>query len=384
MNIRELETPAILVRKNIMEQNLLKYQRECDKYSKKLWPMVKTHKSTVLCTLQKEIGADGFLCGTLDECEALCEKGFQNIMYAYPAAGEVSCRRAARLAKKCTFYVRIDSLEAAAMLNDAAKQELVIISYTIIVDCGLHRFGILPEKAAAFAEQLEQFEALRFVGISSHSGHVYGECDPAKIPLYAQEEKAALHQAALSLREAGFDVRMVTTGSTPTFRDTVDDDVIQIYHPGNYMFHDAIQIGNRTATENECALAVYATVISHPSENLFICDAGAKCLGLDQGAHGNASVQGYGYVSGHPELLVTGLSEEVGKLCVRPAVTDLYGRAESPHTDIKVGDRIMIIPNHTCSSANLTDYYIMIDENENVIDWIPVDIRGNRTKKIKV
>ena len=105
MNIRELETPAILVRKNIMEQNLLKYQRECDKYSKKLWPMVKTHKSTVLCTLQKEIGADGFLCGTLDECEALCEKGFQNIMYAYPAAGEVSCRRAARLAKKCTFYV---------------------------------------------------------------------------------------------------------------------------------------------------------------------------------------------------------------------------------------------------------------------------------------
>lgn len=378
MNIRELETPAILVRKNILEQNIKKYQHACDKYEKKLWPMVKTHKSTALCTMQKEIGSDGFLCGTLDECEALCEKGFQNIMYAYPIAGAVSSRRAAGLAKKCCFYARIDSLDAAAMLNDAAKQEQVVINYTIIVDCGLHRFGIQPEKVTAFAKQMKQFDSLMFAGISSHSGHVYGESDPEKVSLYAQEEKAALHQAALFLKEADFDVRLVTTGSTPTFRDTVDDDLIQIYHPGNYVFHDAIQLGNHTATENECALTVYATVISHPSDNLYICDAGAKCLGLDQGAHGNASVQGYGYVIGHPELLVSGLSEEVGKLYVNPSYTD------SDIVPLNIGDRIMIIPNHACSSANLTDYYIMIDENENVIDWIPVDIRGNRTKKIKV
>lgn len=100
MKLQELQTPAILVRKNILERNLTAYQSKCDQFGKRLWPMVKTHKSTELGRRQAELGADGFLCGTLDECETLCEEGFENIMYAYPVAGKVSCRRAALLAKK--------------------------------------------------------------------------------------------------------------------------------------------------------------------------------------------------------------------------------------------------------------------------------------------
>jgi len=386
-HIQNLETPAILVRQDILTQNMQKYQSECDKYGKKLWPMVKTHKASAFCKMQQEIGADGFLCGTLDECEALCEKGFQNIMYAYPAAGTVSCSRIAKLASKCNFYVRLDSIESAGMLDEAAARfnantaaadgtgssdvsAPVTISYTLIIDCGLHRFGIAPENAAVFADQLKQFEHLRFAGISTHSGHVYGEADPDKIALYAQDEQNALHTAAAVLEKAGYEIKLVTTGATPTFRYAVADPCINIYHPGNYVFHDAIQIGNRTATEEECALSVYATVIAHPAGDLFICDAGAKCLGLDQGAHGNASVKGYGYVIGHPELTVCGLSEEVGKLHVDGI------------TDLKIGDRIHIIPNHACSSANLTDYYIMVNEQDQVTEWIPVDIRGNKTRKI--
>ena len=119
----------------------------------------------------------------------------------------------------------------------------------------------------------------------------------------------------------------------------------------------------------KCALVVCATVISHPREDLLICDAGAKCLGLDQGAHGNSALQGHGSVVGHPELLVTSLSEEVGKIHI------------SGETSVKIGDRIMIIPNHSCSTANLTDHYILTDEAGNVIGMIPVDIRGNRTTK---
>lgn len=123
------------------------------------------------------------------------------------------------------------------------------------------------------------------------------------------------------------------------------------------------------AREEDCALTVCATVISHPREDLFLCDAGAKCLGLDQGAHGNTSVRGHGRVLGHPELQLTDLSEEVGKLHVAGT------------TDLKVGDRIEIIPNHACSSANLTDWYVVVDENENVKRCVAVDIRANKTYK---
>ena len=49
-------------------------------------------------------------------------------------------------------------------------------------------------------------------------------------------------------------------------------------------------------------------------------------------------------------------------------------------TDLKVGDKIVIIPNHSCSSANLTDYYIGV-RGEKVEKMITVDMRSNSTKK---
>lgn len=148
----------------------------------------------------------------------------------------------------------------------------------------------------------------------------------------------------------------------------MSDEYITAYHPGNYVFNDNIQMSTKTATEAECALRIFATVVSHPQDDLFICDAGAKCLGLDQGAHGNSSIRGYGYVVGHPELEVFSLSEEVGKFHVHGT------------TDLKVGDQVEIIPNHSCSSANLTSYMIGCRNGE-VERVIEVDIRGNSTRK---
>ena len=234
---------------------------------------------------------------------------------------------------------------------------------------GLHRFGLPAAEILPFAKQLQQFSHLEFAGISTHCGHVYAEPDAAKVPDYARQEREAIHRAVEDLRRAGFAVRLVTSGATPTFRDTVADEYINVYHPGNYVFNDRIQLSNGTAEEEECALAVYATVISRPRPELLICDAGAKCLGLDQGAHGNSAVQGHGSVIGHPELLVTSLSEEVGKIHVEG------------DTDVKIGDRICIIPNHACSSAHLTDYYIFADEAGQVERSVRVDIRGNATAK---
>jgi len=369
MNIKQLQTPAILVRETAMHRNLHKYQQECDTHGKQLWPMLKTHKSTQIADIQQQMGAAGFLCGTLDECETLCSHGIQKLMYAYPVAGDVSCRRAAKLAKACDFYVRIDSVEAAAQLNDAAREADCCIQYTIILDCGLHRFGMPAEQILPFAQQMRRFERLTFCGISTHCGHVYAEADADKVPQYAQQEIEAVHKAVDDLRGAGFDIKMVTSGATPTFLGTIADDYINIYHPGNYIFHDRIQMANRIATEDDCSLVIYATVIANPRDGLLICDAGAKCLGLDQGAHGNSALQGYGSVIGHPELLVMSLSEEVGKISVTGS------------TDVRIGDRIMIIPNHSCSSANLTDYFILIDDDENIKQLIRVDIRANATTK---
>lgn len=370
MKIDELQTPAILINLDSVEHNLKKYDTLAKQNGKQIWPMVKTHKSTELAKMQKEFGCTGFLCGNLDEAEALVNMGMDNIMYAYPVATDVSIDRVIKLAKSCdNFYVRLDGAEAAELLNKAAAGAGIVIKYTLIIDSGLHRFGVAPDKVVDLANSLKKFEHLQFCGISSHPGHVYGACSHDDLAGYVKDETQSIADAADALRKAGFTLKIISSGSTPTFEGAITDANINIYHPGNYIFNDTIQLSTQTATEDECALYVLASVISHPAENLFICDAGTKCFGLDQGAHGNTSIKGYGTVKGHPELTVYGLSEEVGKLHV-----------EGPATNLKVGDKICIIPNHSCSSANLTSYLIGVRGDE-VDHPIKVDVRGNSTLK---
>lgn len=368
MKISELQTPAILVDLDRMEDNLNTYHRAALARGKQVWPMLKTHKSRELARLQRDTGCTGFLCGTLDEAEALAADGVQNLMYAYPVATEVAAARVAALAKKCNFIARIDDVDAARIMDRAAAAAGVPLQYTIIVDSGLHRFGVQPEKAADFAREMAQFSHLVLRGISTHPGHVYGAATKEEIARCCDDERQRMAVAAEALRQAGFCVDMVTSGSTPTFFGALEDENINICHPGNYIYHDVIQCASGNVDWEQCALTVLASVISHPSEGLYLMDAGTKCLGLDQGAHGNGSIRGFGAVVGHPELTVVGLSEEVGKL-----------RADGP-TDLQVGDILRIIPNHACSTANLTGYCVGVrgDEAERLI---AVDLRSNATKK---
>ena len=364
MRKEELKTPKILLDYHAMRKNIEKYQNLCNENRKQLWPMIKTHKSMEILKEQVMQGATGALCGTLDEAEACLEAGMVNIMYAYPVASTQNIKRVIELAKKSNFIIRIDDLDGAKMLNDMASKEKVLINCTVIVDSGLHRFGVEPNKIVEFVEKLSQFKNLKFRGISTHPGHVYGASSHKDIEKYVNDEYLSLKKAKELLEKVKIEVEIVSSGSTPTFEDAVKKDIINIYHPGNYVFFDAVQVGLGIASEKDCALRVYATVISHPREELFIIDAGAKCLGLDKGAHGNSLITGYGIVVGHPELEVYSLSEEVGKLKVKG------------DTSLKVGDKIEIIPNHSCSTANLTSYYTLI-ENDKVIGTIDVDVRGN-------
>jgi D-serine deaminase-like pyridoxal phosphate-dependent protein len=368
MNKFDLQTPAILVDLDRLEHNIKKYQALCNKNNKQLWPMVKTHKSIEIVKMQQEAGAAGFLCGTLDECEAICNAGIQNIMYAYPVASNASIKRIVELSKKCNFFIRLDNLEGAKKINALAGSAKTKINYTIIIDSGLNRFGVQPDNVVPFAKSLQGLKSLVFKGISTHPGHVYSATKPEDIPKYVTDEKIAIKKAVIALKAAGYKLELITSGATPTFTGSLTDENINVLHPGNYVFNDNFQLSTKIAQATECALSVFTTIISNPCQERFICDAGAKCLGLDQGAHGNTSIKGYGYIKEHPEITISSLSEEVGKLHIEG------------NSKLKVGDRIEIIPNHACSAANLTSYLIGCRGNR-VEKTIQINMRGNSTKK---
>jgi D-serine deaminase-like pyridoxal phosphate-dependent protein len=109
--------------------------------------------------------------------------------------------------------------------------------------------------------------------------------------------------------------------------------------PGNYVYHDASQVGLGTCGVEDCALTVLATVVSTPAPERAVLDAGSKTLSSDAL---RPRPGGFGLVIGTRSRLDR-LSEEHGVVAVDEA--DRF----------RVGQRVRVLPNHSCVVSNLHD-----------------------------
>ncbi len=111
--------------------------------------------------------------------------------------------------------------------------------------------------------------------------------------------------------------------------------------PGTYVFNDVQQLRLGVATEATCAAHVLATVVSHPTEDRFVLDAGTKAFTSDGGD--GPPFPGRGVVAGRPELRLDFMNEEH---CVGH---------RTGQDDVRIGERLEVIPLHVCSTVNMFD-----------------------------
>jgi D-serine deaminase-like pyridoxal phosphate-dependent protein len=120
-----------------------------------------------------------------------------------------------------------------------------------------------------------------------------------------------------------------------------------------------MQVAAGVATWDDCALHVYATVVSRAGPDRGILDAGSKMLTADQGG-----LDGHGFIVDHPDARIARLAEEHGFL-------DLSRCATPP----VVGDVVRVVPNHVCVVVNMVDEVVMVRGDE-IVGTLPVAARG--------
>lgn len=344
----EIDTPAVLIDLDIAEANIDRYQSYCDAHGLRLRPHIKTHKLPLLARRQVAAGAVGITCQKISEAEAmLSEGGISDVLITYNILGAAKVARLCTLAARVRLSVVADSLAVARGLSEGFQDAAGPLDVLVECDTGGGRCGVQsPEEAARLAQEIAALPGLRFAGLMTY-------------PPVAQEAQVQgwLAHAKALIEAAGLPVQTISTGGTPGMWRAHEVPVATEYRIGTYIYNDRSLQARGLCGWDECALSVLATVVSIPTPERAIIDAGSKVLTSDL-----LGLTGYGHVLGRPDIQITGLSEE-------------HGTLEAQNIGLRVGERLRIVPNHACVVTNMLER-VELMRGARHVETMPVKARG--------
>ncbi|WP_019120364.1 alanine racemase [Brevibacillus massiliensis] len=362
--MEQVDTPSLLLDLDIMEKNLQQIAAFANEQQICWRPHIKTHKCVEIAKRQIALGAVGVTVAKVSEAEVMARAGIGDILIAYPLFSPMKLKKTVALLPLAKVTIAVDHPRQAEWIQQFLAESSVVLDVWIKIDSGLRRCGVEPGRETVdLAKAVSKHPNLRLTGLFTHAGHSYAADSIAKIEEIGRLEGQAVAESADWCEREGILIKHRSAGSTPTFRYCGRVPGITEIRPGNAVFFDAVQVGLGTATFEQCALSVLGSVVSMHGNDRLVLDTGSKSLSLEQGAHGNATVKGFGHVVGHPEVFLSRLSEEHG-------IAEIHSA-----TELTLGDRVQIIPNHACTVANLFDSYVLHRRGTVVGEW-KVDARG--------
>lgn len=350
VTLQTVNTPAVLVDLDTAHRNIDRYQAYADAHGLKVRPHIKTHKLPAVAEMQLRAGAVGITCQKVSEAEAMVAGSteIRDVLITYNILGTEKLEHLAALARKVTLSVVADNDTVIDGLSAAFACEPAPLRVLVECNTGADRCGVpTPEAAATLAQQIAKAPGLVFGGLMTYPP-ANGE---AAVESFMSRAKAVIEAAGIA-------VPVVTSGGTPSMMHAADAPVTTEYRPGTYVYNDRSLVSRGVCGWDDCALTVLATVVSVPSANRAIIDAGSKTLTSDL-----LGLSGYGHVLGRGDITIDQLSEEHGRLV-----------CEGP-INLKVGDRLRIVPNHACVVTNMVDAVTIVEQGEISGVW-PVAARG--------
>ncbi len=346
MRVHELETPVPVVDIDRLEANISRLQRYLDKRGIANRPHIKTHKIPAIAQMQMDAGAVGITCQKVSEAEVMADAGLTDIFIPYNIVGESKLARLMALAKRVAVSVTADSAYVIGGLSDAAQGAGLTLAVLIECDTGAHRCGVQsPQEAAALARLINQLPNLHFGGLMTYP-------TSEQTDNFVRETRNLLAIDNLSIER-------VSGGGTPSMWQVHSHPEVTEHRAGIYVYGDRLTLRSGAVTLDTCALKVHTTVVSRPTQERGILDAGSKSLSSD--LHG---LDGYGYICEYPEAKMYALSEEHGHV-------DFSACERKP----EIGERLTIIPNHCCTVTSMFDEVVGTRGDEVDVIW-QVTARG--------
>jgi D-serine deaminase-like pyridoxal phosphate-dependent protein len=349
MRVEDLDTPSVTIHLDRLEANISRVQAMVDARGIANRPHVKTHKIPAIGRMQIEAGAVGLTCQKLGEAEAFIRTGVtDDILLSFNIVGDKKTERLMELSSSIRrLAVVADNETVIDGLAEAGRRHGRDIPLLIECDTGFGRNGATtPERVLELARYATRKPRIRLEGIMT-------------FPNKAPDTNSFLERTLALLERNGVPIAIVSGGGTPALLTMAQFPQMTEHRAGTYVYNDVMMMASGFASLEQCAMHVRTTVVSTPTPDRAVIDAGSKVL-----THERYYVENFGAVVEYPDAIVERLSEEHG-------VIDLSRSARKP----RVGEVLNIIPNHCCVVSNMVDEVFGIRNGLVEVEW-PVAARG--------
>jgi len=344
MTRAEIPTPALLLDLDRFERNLQKMAAHVKGANKKLRPHAKTHKCPEIALRQVAAGAVGVCVAKVGEAEVMAAAGVRNLLITTEVVGpEKIGRLLGVLDRQPETMAVVDHPDNVSELGQAMARAGRVLNVLIDVDVLGRRTGVQPgEPALELAQTVRRQPALNLRGLQGYAGHCAHVIGFEERRRTSRRCMSRLMKTRELFEKHGVPVDIVSGGSSGTFNIDSELEGLTELQSGSYcvMDLDYRRIGGKSGgpayDDFEMALTVLTTVISVPSAEMAMIDAGLKAFSTDKPFVPEAVEW--------PGVEYSWAGDEHGRLTLTEA-----GRL--PHLD----DRIEFYPPHCDPTINLYD-----------------------------
>jgi D-serine deaminase-like pyridoxal phosphate-dependent protein len=214
----------------------------------------------------------------------------------------------------------------------------------------MNRCGVVKnEEVLALAKHISACDNLVFDGLQAYAGHISHIEDLDTRKHMTADNYNKLKELLAYLKENGIAVNTISGGSTGTAEIKAMEGLYTELQAGSYLFMDATY--RLLASPFRNSLFILTTVVSQ-RDGLTVVDAGVKTCGTDQGM---------------PALYKGSASEIVA--------SEEHFQIHNYTETAAVGEKMLLIPAHCCSTVNLHDKIYLVD-GEKVVDRIAITAKG--------
>lgn len=353
-----IDTPALVLDLDAFEHNLMLMMEALKGKGVRLRPHAKSHKCPDIALRQIALGAVGICCQKVSEASVFIDAGVHDVLITNQVVGSSKIEHVMALAARARIGVLVDDHSQVEALARRAEFHSVRLDVYVEVDVGAKRCGVQPgQPAAVLARQISASPALRFAGLHCYQGRAQHMRFPEqRVQAIAQASQDAL-ESKKCIEALNIPVETITGAGTGTFLLERDSGVFNELQAGSYVFMDRDYADNRRAAGDlpfQHALFIVTTVMSRPTAERAVVDAGLKASSVDSGMP---------MVWQRDDLAYLKASDEHG------VVTTQHG------SSVALGDRLLLVPGHCDPTVNLYDEIICVRGGA-VEAVFPVSARG--------